>query len=223
MKAEAELIRLEDRGRGAKHKDMRDITLTDVDVAGDLLLTNDASETPLTGGFYYKADSFKGPVCHMYSKLCMYDADGYGITAGTEVTVDGDVGVVQSTVRDKVEAGFEGETRKLSVLEILRYANPGQGILSVEADQRKFVLLCLCSCLAINVHVLSHVDEDAKIKENKNVYVVNLRVGITKLEAYEDLMNESASALRAAKEQLTGVRKQGQPPGVESPLQGPWR
>lgn len=174
-------------------KDTRDITLTDVKYALDLLLTEDSSETLLTEGVYYKSGKFS-MVNHLHSKLSMFDATGYGIDAGVKMTFDGKVGVVERFVHDKVWAMFGLDSLEFNTLDVLLYANPGQGVVSLEEDRRKFVFF-LCTVFAIVVtHVSNFVDSDAKMTRKDGVYT-DLAASISKLKTLKTLTTEKAKDL----------------------------
>lgn len=98
----------------------------------------------------------------------MYNARAYGIVAGeTRVTVHGKDGEVLSSVHDRIRVKFGDAIRQLNLLDVLRFASPGQGFVKLEADRRKLVLF-LCSCLGlVNVHVANFIDVDARMKKKR--------------------------------------------------------
>ena len=168
--------------RAAKRGDMavkedRNITLREAQVAlTHLLLPADPDKTRV----YANADVFYDPakfedkvVSEPYSKLIAYDPAQYGIGEGTKVVVGKAVGKVKSTSYNRVVIGIEQEEdAEKDINYVLKHAVEGQGVMTVEEDQRKFVIFLFQYTATIRIHGANHVDEDIKRSNGtENAYI----------------------------------------------------
>lgn len=172
LKAEVFQIKTRNLGAGAKGKDLRDITITDISKSLGLLLTEDVKETRLYNDVYFKADFFFEPIVRkIYGKVCMRDISKYGIFLGLKITAcNGDSGKVISIKNGDIHIRFKDYDKIWTVLEVLKFSDSGQEVVSLEEDQRKFVLFLCSSYVIVHVHVANFVNGDSKMRKKNTVY-----------------------------------------------------
>lgn len=157
-------------------KDDRNITLRVALMAlVHLLLPVDPTKTRVCDNvnvFYDPAKFDDKVVNEAYSKLVAYDAAQYKLGVGTKVVVGNAVGKVKSTSYNTItiEVPGGGDVEK-DVLYALKHAVKGQGVMTVEEDQRKFVLFLFQYTATILIHGANHVDEDTNRTRTDNLYI----------------------------------------------------
>ena len=171
MRAKAYDIKCKDLGRGASKKDVSGITFTDISNALASLLTQETKALLYNDVFYNDLCFNERHVNKVYSKLYMYDTKRYGIKVGTKVTSNGNPGKVVKIERQKIKVDFGDRVADWKVGEVLKHANPGQGVVSLQEDQRKFVFFLCSSYATVCVHIANFVKNDAKMTKKENVFV----------------------------------------------------
>lgn len=206
FKAKAYTIRSKGRGDSAP-KDCRDITVQDAYTLLIAVLTSDPRYTPLRGGVFFKAEEFNDPkISKIYAKVLLYDAEGYGVNVGTKISLEGKKGVVKTLWHGEVEVDFEGELKKMEILDVLDHSDKKQGVSLPLEDRRRFIVFLCFWVLVISVHLANHAYMDTTTTKKENGFE-DLAKRVADLESLPHRTSEKTKSLDTYKERLKCLRR----------------